>query len=489
MVGASFDVFANAHSTALLWLSILFTIAGFLTLRMASKRVAPPRPAPAASAGALRSETPAVVSLLTNDATVTAAAFRATVIDLAARGWLRILPPDDQDDELARVRPAASAYEGDALLPHERLVLQHVMARFTTDRAIPARYLAVDIHDSWWRRFTSLVSDDARDAGLVRRRWTLRDLAVPSILAGLAAGAWLLALSSGSATVAVIDSIERRIIAWTTLVAVVVLIARCVHHVARPELTLTNHGRAATERWLAVRKRLVGHGFGDLAPSALETGDRRLGYATAMCLATGAAVELPLAREDHRHAWSAVGDQARLVRVEYPARIGYGLSPVMAIGGGLLACFIGLQAHRWFNDIAHGDALLSLYDRFPEQDWLIADIATGLTALSFVPIVIGLWVALAGAADGFSSVTRTGVILRARQPAEVSPLPRRLRRFLERDRYSLYIAVDDGSSDTVVAWRTNERNAVPQGVNATVKATPVLGHVSKAQPVGHRLIE
>ncbi|MBG7605198.1 MAG: hypothetical protein IZT58_11250, partial [Actinobacteria bacterium] len=139
VVGATLDVFAPAHSAALLGLSILFTIAGFLTLHAASKRVAPPRPSPAASAGALRSESPAVVSLLTNDATVTAAAFRATVIDLAARGWLRILPPDDQDDELARVRPAASAYEGDALLPHERLVLQHVMARFTTDRAIPAR--------------------------------------------------------------------------------------------------------------------------------------------------------------------------------------------------------------------------------------------------------------------------------------------------------------------------------------------------------------
>jgi hypothetical protein len=489
VVGVTLGVFAPAHSAALLFLSILLTIAGFLTLRAAASRVAPPRPDPAASAGALRSESPAVVSLLTNDANVTAAAFRSTVIDLAARGWLRILPPDDQDDELARVRPAASAYEGDALLPHERLVLQHVMARFTTDRAIPARFLAVDIQGPWWRRFSSLVTDDAGDAGLVRRRWTLKDLAIPSILAVLAAGSWLLSRSNGDTTVAIIDSIERRILAWTALIAVVVLIARCVRHVVQPELTLTDDGETATRRWLAVRQRLIALGFADLAPSALETGDRRLGYATAMCLATGAAVELPLARQDHRRAWSAVGDQARLVRVKYPARIGYGMAPLMAMGVGLLTCFIGLQAHRWFNDVARGDSFVSLYERFPEQDWLIADIATGLTALSFLPIIIGLWIALAGAADGFSSVTRTGVVLRARRPAEVSPLPRRLRRLLERDRYSLYIAVDDGTSDTVVAWRTNERNAVPQGVNATVKATPVLGHVSKAQPVGHRLIE
>ena len=95
--------------------------------------------------GALRADTPAVVNLLTNDVTVTAAGFRATVIDLAARGWLRILPPEDDLEELARVRPAATAFRGDALRPHERLVLQHVMSRFTTDRAIPARYLAIDI--------------------------------------------------------------------------------------------------------------------------------------------------------------------------------------------------------------------------------------------------------------------------------------------------------------------------------------------------------
>ncbi|RLE25993.1 MAG: hypothetical protein DRJ50_01830, partial [Actinobacteria bacterium] len=137
VVGVSLDFFAPAHSAPLMLVSVLCAIAGFLTLRAASSRVAPPRPDPAASAGALRSESPAVVSLLTNDANVTAAAFRATLIDLAARGWLRILPPDDRDDELARVRPAASAYKGDSLLPHERLVLQHVMARFTTDQAIP----------------------------------------------------------------------------------------------------------------------------------------------------------------------------------------------------------------------------------------------------------------------------------------------------------------------------------------------------------------
>jgi hypothetical protein len=130
-------------------LAALCVAAAWLTFARTRDRLLPPRPDADDVAGALRADTPAVVNLLTNDVTVTAAGFRATMIDLAARGWLRILPPEDDFEELARVRPAATAYQGDALRPHERLVLQHVMSRFTTDRAIPARYLAVDIRGGW----------------------------------------------------------------------------------------------------------------------------------------------------------------------------------------------------------------------------------------------------------------------------------------------------------------------------------------------------
>lgn len=479
---------APAHSTGMLALAIVFTVAGFALLRYTEHRLAPPRPAPAERVGALRRESPAVVNVLTNDATLTAAGFRATVIDLAARGWLRILPPDE-DDELARVRPAATAYNGDSLLPHERLVLQHVMARFTTDRAIPARYLAVDVRGSWWRRFDGLVVDEAEREGLVRRRWGVLDYLPLAALALLAAMMWWYARGRGPTDIAVIDSIERRLVAAATLVAIVVLVVRIVRHVVSHERTHTEAGVAATERWLAVRRKLVEGGFGTMAASALEIGDRRLAYATAMCLAEGAATELPLAREDHYRAWSSVGGQGRLVRVRYPARIGYGLHPAVALVGGVVACFLGLWLHRWATDVAEGEALGSIYERFPDQDWLIADLATALAVLAYAPILIGLWVALAGAADAFNTVERTGVVLRTRRPAEVAPLPRFLRRLFERDRFTLFIAVDDGSRPTVVAWRSGERQAVPQGATATVRASPVLGHIRKATPVGHVLPE
>jgi hypothetical protein len=427
--------------------------------------------------------------MLTNDATVTASALRSTVIDLAARGWLRILPPDDEVDELARVRPAARAYQGDALRPHERLVLQHVMARFTSDRAIPARYLAVDIRGAWWRRFAGLVVDDARQSGLVERRWTPTDLLIPAGIWAAAALCCLLAWASGDTEVAVIDSVVTRIASGIVIVALVALAVTLVRLQLRPEGTHTDDGVTATERWLAVRRRLDELGFADLAPSAIELGDRRLAYATAMCLADGASIELPMAREDHRRAWSSVGGRARLVRVQYPIRIAYGMDPWIALGVGVAACFAGLRLRRWSTDVAHGDAFPGIYERLPEHEWLIVDVATLITFLAHVPILVGLWMALAGAADGFGTVERTGFVIRNRRPAEVSPLPRRLRRWLERDRYSAYIAVDDGERDTVVAWKTSERHTVPQGARATVKATRVLGHVRRAAPVGHRIVE
>lgn len=482
-------VLAPAPTAGWLWAAAFFGIAAFVAYLFVRDLVAPPRPTPTDGAGALRGDTPAVVNMLTNDATVTAAALRATVVDLAARGWLRILPPDDEVDELARVRPAATAYAGDALRPHERLVLQHVMARFTTDRAIPARFLAVDIRGSWWRRFAGLVTDDARQSGLIRRRWSPIHFAAPAGCALVAVLCWYVAIRTGDTEIAVVDSTWVRFLSLVVAICVVGFGAFLVKLAVRPLQTHTVEGVQATTRWLAVRRRLDETGFADLAPSALDLGDRRLAYATAMCLADGASTELPLAREDHYRAWSSVGGRARLVRIKYPIRVAYGMAPLLALAVGIVLCFGGLAFGRWADEVAHQEAFAWIYERIPEQGWLIADIATGLVIVSYAPVLIGLWMALAGAADAFSTIERTGFVVRNRRPAEISPLPRRLRRFLERDRYRAYVAIDDGTTDTVVAWKTTERHAVPQGARATVRATWALGHVRRAAPVGHRIVE
>ena len=488
MIGLGLDFFAPAPGGATFGIAVFLTFVGYVALWVADHFATPRRPDPAAASGSLRTESPAVVNVLANDATLTAAGYRATVVDLAARGWLRILPPET-DDEVSRVRPSATAQDGDALLPHERLVFQHILARFTTDRAIPARHLAVDVRGSWWRRFRRLVHADGRRAGLLKRRWNPLLIGGPASIAFFAFLAWNSGRDAGDPDVAVIDSLERRVVAIVTLVAIVVLAGRIIGRAVSGDVTHTEAGRAATARWLAVRQRLVAGGFGPMAPSSNDIGDRRLGYATAMCLAEGAAVELPLAREDHYRAWSAVGGAGRLVRVKYPWRPAYGVNPLIALGGGLTALFVGILLRRLFSDVAREQTWLSIYERFEDQDWLIRGVAIGVTALTYVPIVVGAVVALAGAADAFNTVERTGVVIRTRRPAEVSPLPVAITRRIERDRYSVYVAVDDGRSDRLSAWRATEKTAMPQGVDAVVRATPILGYVRKATPIGHVLPE
>ncbi|MEL6892264.1 MAG: hypothetical protein AAFP84_11755 [Actinomycetota bacterium] len=485
MIGLGRDVLAPTPGGFLLTFAVVLVIGGHVGLSVFERYITPKRPEQVGSSGALRRESPAVVNILVNDGELSAAGLRATIVDLASRGWLRILPPES-DDEVSRVRPAASAFDGDSLLPHERLALQHVLARFTTDHAIPARHLAVDIRGSWWRRFRRLAEDEARRSGLVRRRWTPLTLAGPVAVTLVAFLAWNASRDDGT-PVAVVDSIERRIISLAVLAGAILLAVRVVRHAIEGGVSRTEDGDIAAGRWVAVRERLVAGGFTTMAASATELGDRRLAYATSMGVARGANTELPMAREDHYRAWSSIAGRARLVRIRYPWRPFYGTNPVIALIGGLVTLFVGIRLRGFFGDVARQEAWDSIFERFEEQDWLIRHIATGLTIVVVVAIAFGLWAAFAGAADMFNTIERTGVVLRARRPAEVSPLPRSLIRRIERDRYSLLVAIDDGTSDEVTAWRANERTAMPQGVDAIVRATPILGYVRRATPVGHRL--
>jgi hypothetical protein len=59
-----------------------------------------------------------------------------------------------------------------------------------------------------------------------------------------------------------------------------------------------------------------------------------------------------------------------------------------------------------------------------------------------------------------------------------------LRTLAQRDRFSVFLAVDDGRRRSVTAWLANERTAAPQGAFARVRSTPVLGYVRSSEPVG-----
>ena len=150
----------------------------------------------------------------------------------------------------------------------------------------------------------------------------------------------------------------------------------------------------------------------------------------------------------------------------------------LAVGAGLIA----LQ--QFLLRVARGDALQGIIEDFPDQADLIQDAALVLAAAVIVPMVWMAWLVIAGSFDLFSTVERQGVVVRARRPQRVVPFPRLLRPLARRDRFALFIAVDDGRSDRVSAWLSNERTAVPQGARARVKATPVLGYVRRSEPIG-----
>jgi hypothetical protein len=325
---AGTGLFAPSFSTGWLWLAALSTLGAMIALARTRNRRLPPRPPADASVAALRDDTPAVVNMLANDATVTAAGFRATVIDLAARGWLRVLPPEDDFGDLGRVRPAATAYHGDTLRP-ARTARPPTRARTIHQR--PGGSGPVPRRRHPWAVVAAIRTPRGRRSG--RRRTGVSPVeAARSHRAGRAVGRGGAVLAGGvhqrrprGRRHRLGRAASRRLGGRPGPRGRLV---RVVGLVVRPTYTHTVGGVVAARRWLAIRARLAASGFGEIAPSSVDVGDRRLAYATAMCLAEGAAIELPLAREDHHRAWSSVGGTARLVRVKYPARIAYGMRTV-----------------------------------------------------------------------------------------------------------------------------------------------------------------
>ena len=267
-------------------------------------------------------------------------------------------------------------------------------------------------------------------------------------------------------------------------IAILLVARRLVKRVTSRAQRPTDLGLERAAHWLAVRAWMEPRGFEGASSTAANSSSRALAYAAALGLAERAADELPVVPEDDRLAWSNATGEWHVVRVRYPFRPGYGRHPGimllvgLVVGGGLL------YLQRFLLEVAQGEALLGLYEDFPDQADLIERVALVLAALVILPLLWMGWLVVAGSFDLFSTVERQGVVVRARRPQRVVPFPRLLRPLARRDRFSLFIAVDDGRSDRVSAWLSNERTAVPQGARARVLATPVLGYVRSSEPIG-----
>ncbi len=476
--------FFTSPDAGSLWWSIGWLAATLVLLALASSLTRPPRMVASTTSAELGAESPAVASLLTNGFVVTPPAAVATLLDLVARGWLRI---EHAEHEVVLLTDRRGR-EGDQLTGYEQQVLNHVhkltAGTLTGVSGAGVEIAGLRLSRRWWRRFTKSVVTDARRQHLSQAPLDpLGDRAADPHLRARRPGRGGSRCAAGrrppSPTPSSREPSPPR---WRS--SSCSSPGGCGSGSARAAQRPTTAGLQRAEHWLSVRAWMEPRGFEGASAAAANSASRALAYSAALGLAERAADELPIVPEDDRLAWSNATGEWHVVRVRYPFRPGYGRHPALmlliglAVGAGVVA----LQ--RYLLEIARGDAALGIIEDFPDQADLIETIALVLAAVLIVPLLWMVWLAIAGAFDLFSTIERQGLVVRARRPQRVVPFPRLLRPLARRDRFALFIAVDDGRSDRVSAWLSNERTAVPQGARARVKATPVLGYVRKSEPIG-----
>ena len=456
-----------------------------LLMALVALFTSPARPTPGEATMELGPEPPAVVDLLTDAFEVPSEPAPATLLDLAARGWLE-LEAYGPDQTICRL----DGGDHGPLLAYERRVLDHLRG-LAAGGVVPAEALTTgpeEVSASWWRSFRREVVADAQARGLCRRRWP-RWVAGVAWLATLAAGAllWIGGVSSDDSSVAPV------------VIAVIAGLLLCGYAAGRISTSDrqrdTPAGLEAGSRWLGVRRYLVEHGqFGDQPAAAVAVWDRYLAHAAAMDLAGLAVQQLPLGAEDDRHAWSAVTGEWRPVVVDYPRfEPGWGRHPAAAIllgllGGGLTVAVMW-ASWRYAHDTDLGGLL---EDTDPDLLRRAGWGALVLCALCLLPLGYAATALWRGVADCFRTATVEGVVLRTRsRPGGLQP-PKFVRWFTEPERRGQkeaeprwYVAVDAGDAPRVDAWRVRRRvyQQVHQHQLVRVEVRPRLGHVRSVTPL------
>ncbi len=475
--------FFTRPDTSTLWWSAALLLLSAGLAAWAAVATRPPRLRGDAPTPELGDESPALASLLTNGFVVGPPAAVATLLDLVSRGWLRIEHAGHEVILLTDQR----GREGDVLTRYEQQILNHVH-RLTAGTLSGVSGAGVEIaglqlRRRWFRRFQRNVTADARAQGLTRRRWNAVALALPAATLALAGLTWWSAVRSGP-DVAVADSIPSRTFAGLVAVGILAsawrLIRRARSYAQRP----TTEGLRRAKHWMSLRAWMEPRGFEGASSGTANNPSRALAYAAALGLADRATEELPVVPEDDRLAWSNATGDWHVVRVRYPLRPGYGRHPALVLLVGLVGAVGFFLLHRFLLDVSRGEALSGVVEDFPDWSDTIENVALGFAIAMLVPLAWMVWLVIAGSFDLFSTVRRQGVIVRARRPQRVVPFSRVLRPLARRDRFALFIAVDDGRNDRISAWLANERTAVPQGARAKVFATPVLGYVRRSEPIG-----
>jgi Predicted membrane protein (DUF2207) len=435
---------AASVAAVVLWL-VLLLAAAFATR---------PREVEAAPATMeLGEESPAVVDLLTNDWRVTPDAVPATLLDLAARGFVDL----DQHGEgrtVCRVRRTA----GGGLASYERMVLDHV-ARLAVDGVVPAAALTTGPQDAsarWWRSFKDAVVHDARARGLTRDRWSRPVERLLKVAALAPAG---VAVLLANAVIGL--NLGTVVVGGMLWVALTGLVKRFRDQRDTPA------GAEAAAGWLGVRAYLGRNEvFPSLPPAAVAIWDRYLAYGAALGVATAALRALPMGAEDDHRAWSSYGGRWRVVRVSYPRlRLVWGRPPVVAFLVGLGAAGGGYLLLR---------LMLSVRGATDEPGNWVGPVASVLALAALAVLGWGGWTALRALVDLGSRREVEGQVVRLRSWQRGEN---------ERDHFA---AMDDGRSGKVKAWLVPAATHARLWEGATASATvgPRLGYVFRMDLVG-----
>jgi hypothetical protein len=390
-------------------------------------------------------EPPALAGFLAGNFRVRRDAVPATVLDLCAQGLAEI---ERVDVKTYRCKVGRSTPEG--LAKYEARVLGHLQRR-ARGGIVPAQALTTGPGDEskrWWKGFVNEVVDDAQERGLSRDLWPRRlallvglAAVVPAVIAGVAWGedAFYVSLVLPAAAIGLILYGRRQ--------------------------RDTPAGLEAAGRWRAVQAKLAENPvFAEQPPHAVELWERLLAYGAALGVAPAAIRPIPMGSEPESRAWSTYGGRWHQVDVRYRHWPQWGQHPGWALLSRLAVTAFGVL-FLWIAGPVLKDAL-------DDADGIARLILIGAIAVPVAIAVFGGLLALRAAADLLKSKEVTGEIVRLRQSR------------LEADSRTRYVAIDDGTSDTVRAWvvRPEIYAGLAQGQVVTAVVTPRLGYVRSIRP-------
>jgi hypothetical protein len=392
-------------------------------------------------------EPPAVANFLVHDFRVTRDAVPATLLDLSARGCVE-LEERGPGSYVCRLEDTAD----EQLAPYERRVMDLLRQR-ESGGIVPAQALTTGPSKEssrWFNGFRREVVADAQRRGLcldILDGKTFKWLTITAL--GPAAVLWAFTSFSYGAAY------------WIVAGAFLGVVK------ARNTQRDTPAGLAAASRWLGVRAKLAeDEVFRTQPPIAVALWERHLAYGAAFGVADEAVRAIPMGTESDTRAWTSYSGQWRAVRVKYPDTLpaGWGVHPVVALlhslVWGAVSIFILAEVAPAVFDAAPNSGGIEL---------LIGAFLVVLPAAAAVVLTLGF---LRAAADLWSTKQVTGQVLRKRS-------------YGSDDKKRFYVAVDDGTSSTIRAWRVNSNvySTLLQGDVVTATITPYLRYVRSITPV------